>query len=67
MPIRFSTQAANADKIDPDRGDAAAGLTADRGQVQSKVDSQAVGRDEAKPGEDILAAGFLKDKDSSKP
>jgi hypothetical protein len=80
MPIRFSTEAANADVLGEDADTSGA----------PKGTSEAVGADgttrrhfsrstprgssssdaptgEAKPGKDINAPGFVKDKDSSKP
>jgi len=68
MPIRFSTEAANADHLNPDAG----GTGAPKGTPQRQAGgSQAKARDDqataGKPGKDINAAGFLKDKDPAKP
>ena len=71
MPIRFSTEAANADFVGdvadnnmvPEGTPNAAGV--DR-KPKPKVDDDAKSG-EAKPGKDINAAGFIKDKDSPKP
>lgn len=80
MPIRFSTEAANADVLgeDTDSGSAkdgtperavADGKSADRftrnPQHERKRGGSADG--DAKPGKDINAAGFSKDKDEGKP
>ena len=79
MPIRFSTQAANADIL----GDEAETTGAPEGMPQA-VGADGTPRDrsdrkperegrppeakgEAKPGTDINAAGFVKDKDAGKP
>lgn len=68
MPIRFSTQAANADKIDPHRADRVARTPDGRAQVPREAESQAPGeRTEGQPGKDINAAGFTKDQDAPKP
>ncbi|HSH91069.1 MAG TPA: hypothetical protein VK996_13875 [Ramlibacter sp.] len=61
MPIRFSTQAANADKMSDD----APATAAPEAKAQPAGADPA--RDEAKPGKDINAAGFIKDKDAPKP
>ncbi|MDB5872528.1 MAG: hypothetical protein JWQ07_1970 [Ramlibacter sp.] len=73
MPIRFSTEAANADHMNPDVASAAMpkGTQRDgaaRGEPRSATarleeDKAAAG----KPGKDINAAGFIKDKDAGKP
>lgn len=80
MPIRFSTEAANADVLgeDTDSGSAKdgtpepavadgkpAGRVAGNPQHDRKRGDNADG--EAKPGKDINAAGFIKDKDAGKP
>lgn len=73
MPIRFSTVAANADFL----GDDAAPEGA-REDLSGAGDAGTTGSDhraarrepregEARPGKDINSAGFIKDKDSSKP
>ena len=61
MPIRFSTQAANADKMSED----APATAAPEPKAQPVGADQA--KDEARPGKDTNAAGFIKDKDSPKP
>src|SRR3954471_24368882 len=79
MPIRFSTEAANADVL----GDDADSSTPERSRRAAGADGKLRQRfsrpqqgdrksgepqaDQAKPGKDINAAGFVKDKDSSKP
>ena len=80
MPIRFSTEAANADVM----GEDAEGRGTPAGKPQSARDDWArSGRferparprgpagnapaPEVKPGKDINAPGFIKDKDASKP
>ncbi len=79
MPTRFSTEAANADVMgeDPQPSSAtegkppgpAPGESGDRSGSADAKDSKR--RDpkeaEAKPGKDINAPGFVKDKDASKP
>jgi len=79
MPIRFSTEAANADVLgdDADTGapqgtPRAAGANATPRQRFSRPQySERKAEDspanQAKPGKDINAAGFVKDKDSGKP
>lgn len=77
MPIRFSTQAANEDTLRDDgqpRG--APAQTPQAASSASKARSASVQpqqRDnaadkggEVKPGKDINAAGFIKDRDSGK-
>lgn len=79
MPMRFSTQAANADVMGEDAGpdsvsDTAAGTVA-QGRPRSRFTrSPSPDRkggnakdSEGKPGQDINAPGFLKDKDSDQP
>jgi hypothetical protein len=79
MPIRFSTEAANADVLGEDtkigatpdatpRGSAASRTRPDRFDRPPKPDKRvdAPGGD-VKPGKDINAPGFIKDKDASKP
>jgi hypothetical protein len=81
MPIRFSTEAANADVLGEDadtkdttqagmsRGVGADSTPRDRFARSPKRDSQPeeAPAGEAKPGKDINAAGFVKDKDAAKP
>ncbi|MGZ5194787.1 MAG: hypothetical protein ACXWJM_05875 [Ramlibacter sp.] len=65
-PIRFPTEAANADSMqDNAPGPAAKGAPRPPGaQKQPPPDS----RDSAmKPGEDINTPGFVRDKDAGKP
>jgi hypothetical protein len=77
MPIRFSTEAANADVLGEDDADTSStsqGRDADgnprrhfsRSTPRGASSADASGG-EAKPGKDTNAAGFVKDKDSSKP
>ncbi len=82
MPIRFSTEAANADVIGDDAETSApegtpqagaharprgrAGQAAERQRTSDEA-SRRPRPDEAKPGKDINAAGFVKDKDATKP
>ena len=66
MPIRFSTEAANEDILGEDPAPAAA----PEGTTPGREESTAGRNDrsaEAKPGKDIKAARFARDKDSSKP
>jgi hypothetical protein len=87
MPIRFSTEAANADHMRmeaqpgvpegmPDNigADGTPRDRADRGSKRSaQPEPKGAARKEqgkdaaAKPGKDINAAGFIKDKDAGKP
>ena len=81
MPIRFSTEAANADRLvdDSDAGVSSAtpkavGSDSRLRDPLVRTDRMDSGRDEksdtrgdAKPGKDINAAGFVKDKDAGKP
>jgi hypothetical protein len=79
MPIRFSTEAANADVLGddadtsaPERSPKAAGADGSLPQRFSRPQygdrrSGEPQAGQAKPGKDINAAGFIKDKDSSKP
>ncbi|ROZ78297.1 hypothetical protein EEB15_07620 [Ramlibacter sp. WS9] len=76
MPIRFSTQAANADHMGPEP-DAPAGMPdtvgadgtprdrADRMQREPRSGAQET-PDAGKAGKDINAPGFTKEKDSDK-
>jgi len=79
MPIRFSTQAANADILGDDaettggpegmpRAVGVDGTPRDReGRKAQREGRLPEANDEAKPGKDINAAGFIKDKDADKP
>ena len=77
MPIRFSTEAANADVLgeDPDApaGSVAAGLPQardsdrPRDRFERSRDTYRSQDREVRPGKDINAAGFVKDKDSTRP
>ena len=67
MPIRFSTEAANADHLKPEdeTGAAPAGTPRQdrkRGEAKAGEDKSTAG----KPGKDINAAGFIKDSDAEK-
>jgi hypothetical protein len=75
MPIRFSTEAANADVLGDDSEPSgrrmpatpgAGGPPRNRFERGHGVAAGTAGG-EPKPGKDINAAGFIKDKDSSKP
>jgi hypothetical protein len=73
MPIRFSTEAANADHMNPDVQSAAMPQGTQRdgaSRAQPRAGTARLEEDKAaagKPGKDINAAGFLKDKDAGKP
>ncbi len=80
MPMRFSTEAANADVMGDDpqpggvppegmpRGPATPTARGDKGAgAQPKRGAARNSKDAGKPGKDINAAGFVKDKDASKP
>lgn len=83
MPIRFSTQAANADhiRIDAEPGVpegmpdevGADGTPRDRSDRTQREPRGGAARDKqdtnapAKPGKDINAPGFVKDRDAGKP
>lgn len=79
MPIRFSTQAANADILGEDaettgvpdgmpQAVGADGTPRDRSDRKAEREGRPPEtRDQAKPGKDINAAGFVKDKDEGKP
>lgn len=79
MPIRFSTQAANADILGDDaettgvpegmpRGLGADGTPRDRSARRPQRQSRSPdAQGEVKPGKDINAAGFVKDEDAGKP
>jgi hypothetical protein len=68
MPIRFTTEAANADRMNPD-GEAA--LPPPRGEARGpyerplRRDTPTDNSIAGKPGRDINAAGFLKDPSPS--
>lgn len=77
MPMRFSTEAANADVMGEDlapgttpEGTPPAAGGAPRGPTARAHERGSKSRDahegEAKPGKDINAAGFIKDQDSGK-
>ena len=79
MPIRFSTVAANADVL----GDDTDSGSSEVGTPERVADGKPTGRPakspqretwrgrsehgSPRPGEDINAAGFIKDQDASKP
>ena len=78
MNQRFSTQAANADILGEDTPNAttegmsdavgADGTPRDRSDRKPKPQApNASPEGEAKPGKDINAPGFVKDKDAAKP
>lgn len=82
MPMRFSTQAANADVMGEDAGPDSSSDTDPRTVAQGRPRSRFTrspspddkgGKSgnaedsEGKPGKDINAPGFLKDKDSDQP
>jgi hypothetical protein len=72
MPIRFSTEAANADVLgeDPESTGATEAVPRADGAPKDRFERSARSggtAGEAKPGKDINAAGFVKDKDSSQP
>jgi hypothetical protein len=70
MPIRFSTQAANADILGEDAENTMTpdARPADRFDRGSPRYSRGEARNgDAKSGKDINAAGFVKDKDAGKP
>jgi hypothetical protein len=70
MPIRFSTQAANADFLrdDAETAGASEGMpkpSERKPERESRAPPEA--KDKAKPGKDINPAGFVKDQDAGKP
>ena len=70
MPIRFSTEAANADHLKPEdeTGGTPAGTPLSSQRDRKRGEAKA-GEDKAiagKPGKDINAAGFVKDSDAEK-
>ncbi len=82
MPIRFSTEAANADVLGDDtslgeapkgmpRAVSAVGTSRDRDDRRDRGQANPTGNrengGEATPGKDINAPGFIKDKDAAKP
>jgi hypothetical protein len=76
MPIRFSTEAANADILGEDADDPTAAAprtrTPYRGDERFERTAPRQGRTdtpggEGKPGKVINAAGFIKDKDAGEP
>ena len=76
MNMRFSTQAANADFLGEDTPDPAEGVGADgtprdpkarKARPHARTSPRREPGDEAKPGKDINAAGFVKDNDDGKP
>jgi hypothetical protein len=65
-PIRFPTEAANADSMQDDAPGPAAKETPKSPGDAKQVPTQP--RDgEAKPGKDINAPGFVRDKDAGNP
>ena len=74
MSRRFSTDAANADVLGedvpmatPDASPTAAdGTLGDRANRKAPREGE-LGGDQAKPGKDINAPGFIKDEDATKP
>lgn len=76
MNMRFSTQAANADFLGEDTPDAQ-GMSDEVGadgtprqrkaRPQAKTSPRGAPEGEGKPGLDINAAGFVKDKDAGTP
>jgi hypothetical protein len=73
MPIRFSTQAANADFLRDDTETTGASEGMPQGVGAGDTPRERSGRrrtpnaeGEAKPGKDINAAGFVKDQDEGK-
>lgn len=77
MPIRFSTQAANADILGDDADTTGApdgmpqavgadGTPRDRSDRKAERQGPPEAKGEAKPGKDTNAAGFVKDKEKDK-
>lgn len=63
MPIHFTTQAANADRIREDEPS-----SPERSSPLARPERKSTsGPDEVKPGKDINAPGFLKEKDTPEP
>ena len=77
MPIRFSTEAANADFMRDDAETAGASEGVPQGADGAPREPSArkpereirppEAKSEAKPGKDVNAAGFVKDQDADKP
>jgi hypothetical protein len=78
--MRFSTEAANADVMGEDpqpsggpegmprgRAETPTGRHDKRAGAHPKQGQARTSKDAGKPGKDINAAGFVKDKDASKP
>jgi hypothetical protein len=78
MPIRFSTQAANADFLRDDAettratdgpqgvgADSTPGEPSERKTARESRPPEA--KSKAKPGKDVNAAGLVKDQDAGKP
>lgn len=61
MPIHFTTQAANADRLNDDED------SQDRPPLARPERKSTSGPDEVKPGKDINASGFLKEKETPEP
>ena len=68
MPIRFSTEAANADfmRDDAETADAAEGTPPEPSKRKPERQTQHEAKGEAKPGKDTRA-GIIKDQDAGKP
>jgi hypothetical protein len=74
MPIRFSTEAANADFLRDDAETMGAsevgadGTPREPSERKPKRESRAPeAKSEAKPGKDVNATGIVKDQDADKP
>lgn len=73
MPIRFSTVAANADFLGDDaapegaREDLSRSGDAGTAGTDHRAARRAPRESEARPAKDINSAGYVKDKDTSKP
>ena len=70
MPIRFSTEAANADHMDDEAKAGAADVARARAAARPEParPRQDADKDDAgQPGKDINAAGFIHDKESGRP
>ena len=78
MPIRFSTEAANADILGEDADDPTLAGAAPRARAPHRGEDRfertaprqgrtGTSSGEGKPGKDINAAGFIKDKDAGEP
>jgi hypothetical protein len=66
-PIRFPTQAANADSMQDDAPGPAAKETSRSPVPSPDKRPPSENTDEAKPGKDINAPGFVRDKDAGQP